>query len=258
VHPETSLFKIGIKNCESLIVTLLRPAHVVSWAPLHGGLRTHAREILIHRVEQDFNAAYAGITLRRAASRGRLTGTIVGMCSSGQVSDYAVGTASYEELQAETLCIADTFGLAMVGESGTFVERLSSRRSSQAINMVIAVNYNMTHEAMLEAIGIATETKVRILHEFGLRSRTSGEPATGSAVDCVAVTSGHDRRYTLSGKNTKWGELIGKAGVASLRSAIQNALRTPSRTSPLHSEPNSDDGQSAFALKASGRATRGI
>jgi Adenosylcobinamide amidohydrolase len=132
VRSGTSLFKIGIKNGESLVVTLLRLAQVVSWAPLHGGPRTYAREILIRRVEQDFNAVYGRITLRRAASRARLTGTIVGMCTSAQISDYAVGRASYEELQAETLCIADTSDLAMVGESATFVERLSSRRSCQA------------------------------------------------------------------------------------------------------------------------------
>jgi hypothetical protein len=105
-----------------------------AWHKLLAGRRCMvARELtLIRRVEQDFNAVYARITLRRAASRARLTGTIVGMCTSAQISDYAVGRASYEELQAETLCIADTSGLAMVGESATFVERLSSRRSCQA------------------------------------------------------------------------------------------------------------------------------
>jgi len=43
VHPETSLFKIGIKDDDSLVVILLHPAQTVGWAPLHGGLRTHAR-----------------------------------------------------------------------------------------------------------------------------------------------------------------------------------------------------------------------
>jgi Adenosylcobinamide amidohydrolase len=93
---------MGSMNTESRVVTLLRPAQVVSWAPLLGGRRTYAREILIHRVEQDFNALHAGITLRRAASRARLTGSIVDRCASAQVRDYGAGTTSYEELQVET------------------------------------------------------------------------------------------------------------------------------------------------------------
>lgn len=43
-------------------------------------------------------------------------------------------------------------------------------------------------------------------------------------MDCVAITSGHDRRYTSAGKSDRWGELIGEASMQALRTAIQKAL----------------------------------
>jgi adenosylcobinamide amidohydrolase len=78
---------------------------------------------------------------------------------------------------------------------------------------------------MLEAMAIATEAKVRAMYEFGLRSVTTGQPATGTGTDCIAVASGHDRRYVFCGKHTKWGELVGRASLESIRGALRAAAK---------------------------------
>ena len=103
----------------------------------------------------------------------------------------------------------------------------------------MAVNYAFTHEAMLEAMAIVTEAKVQAMFEFGLKSVSTGQPATGTGTDCIAVAVGHDRRYVFCGKHTKWGELVGRAAIESIRGALRLA--------------NSDDGGDCGSLGHGGQ-----
>lgn len=101
------------------------------------------------------------------------------------------------------------------------MEGRPSQVEAGAINLVVAVKYHLTQEAMLEAMAIATEAKVKVIHEFDLRNHLTMQ-ATGANMDCVAI--GCDRRYRFSGKPTKWGGLIGKTCVESSEEAIKAAI----------------------------------
>lgn len=166
---ETQLFEVGFRD-GSLVITLPRAQHVIGWAPLHGGLRTHARHILIHRIESDASDAEMPAAIRRAASQARLCGTIVGIGTTGRISDYGIAEAAHDDLVAAVLCTASLLALATAGEPRKNSDRISAPSSRGARHLVIAVNYSMTHEAMFEAMGFATEAKVRTLHELGLRN----------------------------------------------------------------------------------------
>jgi adenosylcobinamide amidohydrolase len=90
------------------------------------------------------------------------------------------------------------------------------------INLIVTVNYGFTHEAMLEALAIGTESKVKAVYEAGLRSKANADFATGTGTDCVAIAAGPERRYRICGKHTKWGELIGRASLESIRGALRS------------------------------------
>lgn len=92
-----------------------------------------------------------------------------------------------------------------------------------ALKLVVAVNYQFTQEAMLEAMAIATEAKLKAMHEVRLRNQFV-MPATGANLDCVAIACGHDRRYRFPRNYTKWGELIGKRCLESVEKAIKVAI----------------------------------
>ncbi len=119
------------------------------------------------------------------------------------------------------MATAGCTNLATVGEEGKYLDHRAEVICGDTINLIVVANYRFTHEAMLEAMEIVTEAKVKVMHEFGLRSKASGEPATGTGTDCVAVAVGHDRRYLFCGKHTKWGELLGRAALESLRTALR-------------------------------------
>jgi adenosylcobinamide amidohydrolase len=216
---------------ETLVVSLPRPSPVASWAILNGGLRTHVSHIINHHVDPLGTAADPAKTLRQAASKAGIAGTVVGMMTGVDVRQFFLANSVHSELKVCAIATAGCGNLATVGETGAYLERDLPKIRPGTINLILVVNYGFTHAAMLEAIAIATEAKVRAMYEFGLRSVSTGEPATGTGTDCIAVAAGHDRRYTFCGKHTKWGDLVGRASLESIRGALRATL--PSETPGL-------------------------
>jgi adenosylcobinamide amidohydrolase len=88
------------------------------------------------------------------------------------------------------------------------------------INMILTVQPGLSDEAMVEAVQIVTEGRVRALYEKGIKSRQSGLPATGTGTDCVAIVSLGDGVERYCGKHTKLGELIGGAAYISVAKGL--------------------------------------
>ena len=219
----TGMFKLRIMG-STLVVSFPRETRVLSWAILNGGIRPNVKHIVNHHVEGSTLENEPDTLLRQVASRLGLKGTVVGMMTAADVGQYSIAQASYEDLTACSIATAGCANLATVGEEGKYLDHRAEAICPNTINSIVVANYQFTHEAMLEAIQIVTEAKVKVMYEFGLRSKATGEPATGTGTDCVAVAVGHDRRYVFCGKHTKWGELLGRATLESVRAAIRATL----------------------------------
>jgi len=219
---QPQFFNLRVEK-NTLVVTFPGPRNVMSWAILNGGLRVRASHILNHHVDPREPGDDPRKTLRQAASRIGIKGTFVGMLTGADVRRFSVGRAAYNEFQAYVIATAGCGNLATVGETGQYVEGKSPPVRTGTINIIVAVNYAFTQEAVLEAMAIVTEAKVRATFEFGLKSVSTGQPATGTGTDCIAVAVGHGRRYVFCGKHTKWGELVRKASLESIRGALRLA-----------------------------------
>lgn len=217
---QPNFFRLRIIE-NTLVVTFPRPRHVVSWAILNGGMRTDASHIINHQVGVHAPNGDPQKTLRQAASKIGIKGLFVGMMTGVDVRQFSMAKGIHDELQACAIATVGCGNLATVGETGAYLEGESQGIVPGTINLILLLNYGFTHEGMLEAMAIATEAKVRAMYEFDLRSSATGELATGTGTDCIAVASGHDRRYLYCGKHTKWGELVGKASLESIRAALR-------------------------------------
>jgi adenosylcobinamide hydrolase len=226
---QTEMFEHRVVG-ETLVVSFLRPVQILSWAILNGGFRSQVAHFINHRVATCSPGGIAPETyLRQVGGRLGLKGTVVGMMTAADVHRHSISYASYKDLKAIALATAGCNNLATVGEEGHFMESESLPLCIGTINLLVAVNYHFTHEAMLEAIAISTEAKVKAIHEAGLRSRQISELATGTGTDCVAIAAGTERRYRICGKHTKWGELIGRVSLAVIRDALKKAISNTRR-----------------------------
>ena len=97
------------------------------------------------------------------------------------------------------------------------------------INIVVIVDGNLTEGCMVEVVKTATEAKTVALRELDIRSRFSGDLATGTLTDSVVVgctKRGESIQY--AGTFTILGELIGKC----VRKGVKIAIFKQENISP--------------------------
>ena len=94
------------------------------------------------------------------------------------------------------------------------------------INMILIVRPALTDEALVEAIQIATEGRVRALYEARVQSSVSSLAATGTGTDCIAIASlGGGAGAPYCGKHTEFGELIGLAAYEAVKNGLERISR---------------------------------
>ncbi len=89
------------------------------------------------------------------------------------------------------------------------------------INIIVFIDGNPTDSCMVAALITATEAKSAALRDFDIRSRYTGDSATGSITDSVTVASnGIGKPVMLAGPASKLGKLVGHC----TRQAVTEAL----------------------------------
>jgi adenosylcobinamide amidohydrolase len=91
------------------------------------------------------------------------------------------------------------------------------------INLIVTVYPGLSDHALVEAVQIVTEARVRALYEARVQSSLSLLPATGTGTDCIAVASLSAGGPRYCGKHTKIGELIGSATFKAITAGLGRA-----------------------------------
>ena len=131
------------------------------------------------------------------------------MMTAAKMKNVVVFTEKYEGV---TLTVFITAGATVAVTAGEPAASKSNQlQKIGTINIIAIVDGNLTEGCMVEIIKTATEAKTVALRELDIRSRFSGDLATGTLTDSVAVgctKKGEPIQY--AGTFTILGELIGK------------------------------------------------
>ena len=132
-------------------------------------------------------------------------------------------TVCSEKCGESALAVFVTAGKTVAVTAG---EPTASKENGQikkigTINIILLVDGNLADSCMVEAIKTLTEAKTVAMRELDIRSQFSGDIATGTLTDSVAVgctKKGDVIQY--AGTFTPLGELIGKC----VRNAVKTAM----------------------------------
>ncbi len=159
---------------DALIVSFPAPARTLSWAVVNGGF-CHADHIINHHVSGSDRlfCARPQRWLEEAASRLELQGTVVAMATAVAMNSVIHTPLSAGNVGVNCFATVGCGNALSVGDpaSVTLEEPVPSRLHT--INMTLTVQPGLTDEAMVEAIQIATEGRVRALYEAGIQSSLS-------------------------------------------------------------------------------------
>ena len=205
---------------EALIVSFDSPARTLSWAVLNGGF-CYARHVINHHVDgkNGLFCAQPGPWLERAAAALGLRGKVVAMATAVEMRHTVRVSMTSGGARVTCFTTVGCGNALSVGDPAT-VTLEEPAPSLHTINIILTVQPGLADEAMVEAVQIATEGRVRALYETGIKSCRSGLLATGTGTDCVAIVSLGYGVERYCGKHIKLGELIGGAAYMSVAKGL--------------------------------------
>lgn len=212
------MFNFKVSN-DTLVISFDAPRRALSWAVLNGGM-CDVRHIINHHVKRGHYdcLTYPKRYLQAVAEQLELVGPVVGMMTGADVTRFSLVHKSYKNLTSVCFVTAGCTNTLCVGDPTDFVEQDTGALGT--INIAVLSNCRLSDEAMVEAVQITTEAKVKALYETKLKSKITGELATGTGTDCIVIASGGETTVRYCGKHTKVGELIGAAVLESVRAAL--------------------------------------
>ncbi len=216
------------RTAELVHVSFTRPHRALSSAVLNGGY-CHASDFLNVRVAKHSPSPLEdpALTLQRISDQLQCSGMTVGMMTAASLASLRVVC---ETISGETLAVLVTTGLDNARRAGdpaehSSLEVLPTNRGT--INVAIVTSAQVADEALVEMIVVATEAKVAVLHELQVTSPISGQLATGTGTDAIAIFAGHgSQRARFAGKHTLLGERLAVMVMQVIRSSVnyQQAL----------------------------------
>ena len=205
---------------DALILGFSQPVRTLSWAVLNGGF-CDADYVINHHVSKGDMAFAADPRkwLEDQVCRLNLRGNVVGMATAVEMRLRTQTSFTSNEIEVRCFATAGHGNALTVGD-GVYSALEQEAISPHTINLILLVRPGLSDEAMVEAVQIVTEGRVRALNEGGIRSSRSGLPATGTGTDCIAVVSLDKGRAAYCGKHTKIGELIGLASYTAVKKGL--------------------------------------
>jgi adenosylcobinamide kinase/adenosylcobinamide-phosphate guanylyltransferase len=202
----------------TLIVTFPKVHHVLSWAPLGGGL-VKARTVLNHQVNiHEYPTLKPESFLNSLAQQLQVEFPVVGLMTGVRMERLVQKAAIHNDLTIECFATVGLSNALTVGDRATYEERFGT------INLIVAINQALTPAAMIEAVQVVTEAKVKALHTAEVKSTVSDALATGTGTDCIAIACPvAEAAYRYCGKHTKLGELLGQVALNAVSDGIRKA-----------------------------------
>jgi adenosylcobinamide hydrolase len=225
LNVEIKNIRAEIKD-QTLVVWSKTPLKILSSALLNGGL-VEANGIINVQVPEgsgsdknDMHWSGPEAFLDKAVQDLRLPNSkVVGLMTAAKM-EY-IQTCN-EKFGGATLTVFVTAGATVAVTAGEPAASKSSQlKRIGTINIIVIVDGNLTEGCMVEVIKTVTEAKTVALREIDIRSRFSGDLATGTLTDSVAIgctKKGLPLQY--AGTFTILGELIAKCVRQGVKTAI--------------------------------------
>ena len=212
-----------------LVILSKRPLKVLSSAVLNGGLVkangiisihvTEDRDEEIHKNPEEF--------LKKAAVKSGLDSKkVVGLMTAADLRNVVVFDQKHQDITLSAFVTAGVDVSATAGETTVSKPNSFNVEKLGTINIILLINGSLTDSCMVDVVKTATEAKTIALRELDVRSRFSGDLASGTVTDSVVVAcTKRGKPIKYAGTATTLGELIGKSVKKSVKKAIQKQAK---------------------------------
>lgn len=208
------------------------PRQVLSSAVLGGGLTT-ADHLLNKKVSAQASSETCDLSpqespmstpqqsLQAYATEQGWEGETIGMMTAASMNSLRV-VECHE--QGVDLAVLVTAGIENARRAGDKAEhRLMGEEATECgtINLVAITSARLTPAALTEAVITMTEAKAAVMQEHAISSPVSGDMATGTGTDAIAVVNGTGPvEVAYCGKHVIFGELLARCTMEAITASL--------------------------------------
>jgi adenosylcobinamide amidohydrolase len=179
----------------------------VSSAIFNGGFK-QVKAILNMGVPEGYNDRSLHLDpqalITSSAAKLGLTEDYLAMVTAANVKNYSLVTKKAGDF---SVSVVATAGCSHGESSG---EEMNVQETPSTINIIVLIDGNPTESCMVASLITATEAKSAALRDFDVRSLYTGDSATGSITDSIAIAStSQGKAIVYGGPASKLGELVG-------------------------------------------------
>jgi adenosylcobinamide hydrolase len=209
---------------DACIVSFSAPVRVLSWAVLNGGF-CFADHVVNHRVRGSDGSFcdQPRSWLQRSATELGLHGKVVAMATAVDIGNLSQASLSGGDVEVTCFATVGCGNALSAGDPASVMPERAAHPALHTINIITVVEPGLSEAAMVEAVQIATEGRVRALYEAGIRSSASSLTATGTGTDCIAIACLGAAATDYCSKHTKLGELIGLAAYTAVKEGLRSS-----------------------------------
>ena len=159
-----------------------------------------------------------------SAKKLELPGDFVGMVTAAAVDKFALVSKKDGELSVSVVATAVDPEGNTCSHGETAGETIKVEEMMGTINIMVIIDGNPTESCLVSTVITATEAKTAALWELDIRSRYSGDVATGTITDAIIVAkTNRGASIVYGGPASKLGQLVGYCTRKAVKEALMEA-----------------------------------
>jgi iron complex transport system ATP-binding protein len=148
----------------------------------------------------------------------------VGMVTAAAVENFALVSKRNGELAVSVIATAADNEGNTCNFAESAGEAIELKHIEGTINIIVVIDGNPTESCLVSTLITATEAKMAALRELDIRSRFSGDQATGTVTDAVvAAETGRGAPIVYAGPASELGQLVGYCTRKAVKEAVMKA-----------------------------------
>lgn len=161
-----------------------------------------------------------------------LNESFIGMVTAAAVENFSLVSKREDDLAVSVIVTAADNEGNTCDHSESAGETIEVKEIEGTINIIVIIDGNPTESCLAGSLITITEAKTAALRELDIRSRYSGDEATGTITDSVVVAeTNRGNPIVYGGPASKLGQLVGNCTRKAVKEAVMKANECmPSRS----------------------------
>jgi adenosylcobinamide amidohydrolase len=196
---------------KSIVVTFSTSRAILSSAPYSGGLYTTNTIVNLKTNAKEMQFYPPDKFISQFLKKNRLNEKAVGFLTAAHLEFAQFIYVEERECKILAIITAGTSNALNAAEKSLTPYTGETLTLPGTINTIVITNAQLLVDGFVSSIITATEAKSAALFDLKIKSVVTGNQATGTGTDAVAIVAGKGLRIQYAGGHTQFGQLMGEA-----------------------------------------------